>query len=106
MCIRDSLQAHARHGVPLQRGRPAFAAARRPDAAHPPRGHEHGSHQAAALRSGLNRDRDGTEKLGRTTLMPRLAFIDEDDLDLEAQALIASAERTGAPDPRVAVSYT
>ena len=33
--------------------------------------------------------------------MPRLAFIDEDDLDLEAQALIASAERTGAPDPRV-----
>ena len=33
--------------------------------------------------------------------MPRLAFIDEDDLDLEAQALIAAAERTGAPDPRV-----
>jgi len=33
--------------------------------------------------------------------MPRLAFSDEHDLDLEAQALIASAERTGAPDPRV-----
>jgi len=33
--------------------------------------------------------------------MPRLAFIDDDDLDPEAQALIASAERTGAPDPRV-----
>jgi AhpD family alkylhydroperoxidase len=33
--------------------------------------------------------------------MPRLAFINDDDLDPEAQALIASAERTGAPDPRV-----
>lgn len=33
--------------------------------------------------------------------MPRLNFIEETDLDAEARALIASAERTGAPDPRV-----
>lgn len=33
--------------------------------------------------------------------MPRLDFIDERNLDAEARALIASAERTGAPDPRV-----
>jgi AhpD family alkylhydroperoxidase len=33
--------------------------------------------------------------------MPRLNFIEETDLDPEARALIASAERTGAPDPRV-----
>ena len=33
--------------------------------------------------------------------MPRLRFVDEQDLDTEARALIASAERTGAPDPRV-----
>ena len=33
--------------------------------------------------------------------MPRLSFIDEAHLDPEAKALIASAERTGAPDPRV-----
>jgi AhpD family alkylhydroperoxidase len=33
--------------------------------------------------------------------MPRLSFIDEQQLDPEARALIASAERTGAPDPRV-----
>jgi len=33
--------------------------------------------------------------------MPRLGFIDESSLDSEARALIASAERTGAPDPRV-----
>ena len=33
--------------------------------------------------------------------MPRVSFIDETNLDAEARALIASAERTGAPDPRV-----
>jgi len=33
--------------------------------------------------------------------MPRLDFIDETNLDAEGRALIASAERTGAPDPRV-----
>jgi AhpD family alkylhydroperoxidase len=33
--------------------------------------------------------------------MPRLDSAQEKDLDLEARALIASAERTGAPDPRV-----
>ena len=33
--------------------------------------------------------------------MPRLAFADESELDPEQRALIASAERTGAPDPRV-----
>ena len=33
--------------------------------------------------------------------MPRLRFVDELELDAEARALIASAERTGAPDPRV-----
>jgi AhpD family alkylhydroperoxidase len=33
--------------------------------------------------------------------MPRLAFIEERELDTEKRALIASAERTGAPDPRV-----
>src|SRR3954467_2136468 len=33
--------------------------------------------------------------------MPRLDFIHENDTDAEARALIASAERTGAPDPRV-----
>jgi AhpD family alkylhydroperoxidase len=33
--------------------------------------------------------------------MPRIQFIDEKNLDPEARALIASAERTGAPDPRV-----
>ena len=33
--------------------------------------------------------------------MPRLDFVDERDLDAEGRALIASAERTGAPDPRV-----
>jgi AhpD family alkylhydroperoxidase len=33
--------------------------------------------------------------------MPRLAFVDESELDPEQRALIASAERTGAPDPRV-----
>jgi AhpD family alkylhydroperoxidase len=33
--------------------------------------------------------------------MPRLDFIQENDTDAEARALIASAERTGAPDPRV-----
>jgi AhpD family alkylhydroperoxidase len=33
--------------------------------------------------------------------VPRLRFVDEQDLDAEARALIASAERTGAPDPRV-----
>ena len=33
--------------------------------------------------------------------MPRLDFIDDQRLDAEARALIASAERTGAPDPRV-----
>jgi AhpD family alkylhydroperoxidase len=33
--------------------------------------------------------------------MPRVAFAFEEDLDAEARALIASAERTGAPDPRV-----
>jgi AhpD family alkylhydroperoxidase len=33
--------------------------------------------------------------------MPRLRFIDEPELDAEKRALIASAERTGAPDPRV-----
>lgn len=33
--------------------------------------------------------------------MPRLRFAGEDELDAEARALIASAERTGAPDPRV-----
>jgi AhpD family alkylhydroperoxidase len=33
--------------------------------------------------------------------MPRLNFIDERELDAEKRALIASAERTGAPDPRV-----
>ena len=33
--------------------------------------------------------------------MPRISFVDEENLDPEARALIASAERTGAPDPRV-----
>ena len=33
--------------------------------------------------------------------MPRLRFIEERELDDERRALIASAERTGAPDPRV-----
>lgn len=33
--------------------------------------------------------------------MPRLRFIEERELDVEKHALIASAERTGAPDPRV-----
>jgi AhpD family alkylhydroperoxidase len=33
--------------------------------------------------------------------MPRLRFIDDRELDAEKRALIASAERTGAPDPRV-----
>ena len=33
--------------------------------------------------------------------MPRLRFIEERELDTERRALIASAERTGAPDPRV-----
>jgi alkylhydroperoxidase family enzyme len=33
--------------------------------------------------------------------MPRLRFIDEKEMDAEKRALIASAERTGAPDPRV-----
>jgi len=32
---------------------------------------------------------------------PRLRFIEEGELDRERRALIASAERTGAPDPRV-----
>jgi AhpD family alkylhydroperoxidase len=33
--------------------------------------------------------------------MPRLRFIEESELDDEKRSLIASAERTGAPDPRV-----
>ncbi len=33
--------------------------------------------------------------------MPRLRFAEEKELDAEARALIASAERTGAPDPKV-----
>ena len=33
--------------------------------------------------------------------MPRIRFADENNLDSEARGLIASAERTGAPDPRV-----
>jgi AhpD family alkylhydroperoxidase len=33
--------------------------------------------------------------------MPRLRFAEARELDAEARALIASAERTGAPDPRV-----
>jgi AhpD family alkylhydroperoxidase len=33
--------------------------------------------------------------------VPRLRFIEEPELDEERRALIASAERTGAPDPRV-----
>jgi AhpD family alkylhydroperoxidase len=33
--------------------------------------------------------------------MPRLRFIEESELDSERRALIVSAERTGAPDPRV-----
>ena len=33
--------------------------------------------------------------------MPRIAFVEESNIDAEALALIASAERTGAPDPRV-----
>lgn len=33
--------------------------------------------------------------------MPRLRFIEERELDAERRALIAAAERTGAPDPRV-----
>lgn len=33
--------------------------------------------------------------------MPRLRFAEERELDPEARALIASAEHTGAPDPRV-----
>jgi alkylhydroperoxidase family enzyme len=32
---------------------------------------------------------------------PRLRFIQDQELDAEKRALIASAERTGAPDPRV-----
>ncbi len=33
--------------------------------------------------------------------MPRLRFVEDRELDAEKRALIASAERTGAPDPRV-----
>jgi AhpD family alkylhydroperoxidase len=33
--------------------------------------------------------------------MPRLRFIEDRELNAEKRALIASAERTGAPDPRV-----
>jgi AhpD family alkylhydroperoxidase len=33
--------------------------------------------------------------------MPRLHFAEDRDLDAEARLLIASAERTGAPDPKV-----
>lgn len=33
--------------------------------------------------------------------MPRLRFAEEPELDAEARSLIASAERTGAPDPKV-----
>lgn len=33
--------------------------------------------------------------------MPRLRFIEEPELNVEKRGLIASAERTGAPDPRV-----
>ena len=33
--------------------------------------------------------------------MPRLRFIEEQELDADRRALIASDERTGAPDPRV-----
>jgi alkylhydroperoxidase family enzyme len=33
--------------------------------------------------------------------MPRLRFIEDRELDAEKRLLIASAERTGAPDPRV-----
>jgi AhpD family alkylhydroperoxidase len=33
--------------------------------------------------------------------MPRIPFVEESNLDPEARGLIASAERTGAPDPRV-----
>jgi AhpD family alkylhydroperoxidase len=33
--------------------------------------------------------------------MPRLRFVEERELEAEKRALIASAERTGAPDPRV-----
>jgi AhpD family alkylhydroperoxidase len=33
--------------------------------------------------------------------MPRIRYIDDAELDAEARAMIASAERTGAPDPRV-----
>src|SRR5436189_1441911 len=33
--------------------------------------------------------------------MPRLRFIEDSELNAEKRALIASAERTGAPDPRV-----
>jgi AhpD family alkylhydroperoxidase len=33
--------------------------------------------------------------------MPRLRFIEDHELDAERRSLIASAERTGAPDPRV-----
>lgn len=33
--------------------------------------------------------------------MPRLRFIEEHELDADKRSLIASAERTGAPDPRV-----
>src|SRR3954454_16243210 len=33
--------------------------------------------------------------------MPRLSFIEENELEAKRRALIASAERTGAPDPRV-----
>jgi AhpD family alkylhydroperoxidase len=33
--------------------------------------------------------------------MPRVRFAEERELDAEARSLIASAERTGAPDPKV-----
>src|SRR5687768_510609 len=33
--------------------------------------------------------------------MPRLRFVEERELDAERRALVASAERTDAPDPRV-----
>lgn len=33
--------------------------------------------------------------------MPRLRFVEDRELDAAKRALIASAERTGAPDPRV-----
>ena len=51
--VGQGLHADPRHGLSLQRGRPAFAAARRHDAADPHRRQEHGKGAALPLRARL-----------------------------------------------------